>query len=500
MIAVVLTMTLVVSLSLIGCKAEKPKVVETAAPAETTAPAEEVAETTAPAEEEVPAWQQSEAYAVLQVVTEKWEAIFEKDGYYDPGFDANDFESVQAPSSAPEEVEAGQFITINWAQWAPADNLDALSKDFTAETGIRVIVEQVPWETFVSKYNTEMIAGSDAWDIIVADSQDVGNMAVNGHFVEITDFVVAQGVLDRFTPASMYYYSEYPKGAGRYWSIPVEGDALGWAYRMDLFEDPDNMTAFEAEYGYALGVPQSWDQILDIAEFFHDPDNDFYGVAIYGDNGYDSLAMFAMQTIRAYGGDLGNFETFNVDGYLNSEGAVKGLEYYRDLFQYTPPGFGDAFFIATNDAFVNGIVPMTTNYFAFFPGLATAATNPYADVTGYFTSPPQTTVAGDLKQTTALGGQGASIVKYSKKQDLALKWLEWFARDDTQAKWGMMPGSFTCHAATLESDEFLSAWPFNPNMKESFEIFEDWWAVPQYDEMLRIFSEDLGTYVIAGKQ
>ncbi|GAI10277.1 unnamed protein product, partial [marine sediment metagenome] len=77
---------------------------------------------------------------------------------------------VSCPALAEEE-----FITIHWAQWAPADYLEKLSRDFTAETGIEVVVEQTPWETFVQKYNTELIAKSDAWDIIVGDSQDIGN-------------------------------------------------------------------------------------------------------------------------------------------------------------------------------------------------------------------------------------------------------------------------------------------------------------------------------------
>ena len=399
------------------------------------------------------------------------------------------------------DVEMADNLTIACAMWAPDDNLQALSEGFTAETGIEVIVEQTPWETFVQKYNVEMIAGSDAWDIIVADSQDVGNMAINGHFVELTDFVKDQGILDSFLPSAMYNYAEYPKGGGRYWNVPVEGDALGWAYRIDLFEDADNMAAFEAEYGYALGVPKSWDDLKDIAEFFHDPDNEFYGVAIYGDNGYDSLAMFAEQTIRAYGGDLGNFETFEVDGYLNSEGAVAGLEYYKDLYQYVPPGFGDAFFIKTNDAFVSGIVPMTTNYFAFFPGLSNPETNPFADVTGYFTCPPQEGVDGVVRQSVALGGQGASIVSYipEDRKAAAFAWLEWFAKEETQAEWATMPGSFTTHEGVLNSQEFLDAAPYNPNMKESFELLQDWWAVPQYDEMLRTFSEILGAYVITGE-
>ena len=400
-----------------------------------------------------------------------------------------------------EEEAVADSITIHWAQWAPADNLEELSADFTAETGIEVIIEQTPWETFVQKYNIEMIAGSDAWDIIVADSQDLGNMAINGHFVELTDFVAEVGILDSFLPSAMFYYGEYPKGFERYWGVPVEGDALGWAYRMDLFEDADNMAAFEAEYGYALDVPTSWDMLKDIAEFFHDPDNEFYGVAIYGDNGYDSLAMFAEQTIRAYGGDLGDFETFEVDGYLNSDGAIAGLEYYRELFKFVPPAFGDAFFIATNDAFVSGIVPMTTNYFAFFPGLSNPATNPFADVTGYFTCPPQEGVDGVVRQSVALGGQAASVVSYisDEKKAAAFKWLEWFAKEETQAKWASMPGSFTCHEAVLNSDEFLNAAPYNPNMLESFNLFQDWWATPQYDEMLRTFSEIIGAYVIAGE-
>ena len=399
------------------------------------------------------------------------------------------------------EEKVADSITIHWAQWAPADNLQELSADFTAETGIKVTVEQTPWETFAQKCNVEMIAGSDAWDIIVGDSQDVGNMAINGHYLELTDFIKDKGILDSFLPAAMYYYAEYPKGAGRYWGVPVEGDALGWAYRKDLFEDADNMAAFEAEYGYKLDVPTSWDMLKDIAEFFHDPDNDFYGVAIYGDNGYDSLAMFAMQTIRAYGGDLGDFETFEVDGYLNSDGAIAGVEYYAELYKFVPPGFGDAFFIATNDAFVSGIVSMTTNYFAFFPGLANPETNPYADVTGYFTCPPQEGVDGVVRQSVALGGQAASVVSYisDEKKAAAFKWLEWFAKEETQVKWASMPGSFTTHEGVLNSPEFLAAAPYNPNMLESFELLQDWWAVPQYDQMLRTFSETLGAYVINGE-
>ena len=71
---------------------------------------------------------------------------------------------------------------------------------------------------------------------------------------------------------------------GKYWAIPAEGDATGWAYRKDWFEDPAEKEAFKAKYGYDLDVPKTWDEMRDIAEFFHRPDEKRYGIAIYTDN------------------------------------------------------------------------------------------------------------------------------------------------------------------------------------------------------------------------
>lgn len=389
-------------------------------------------------------------------------------------------------------------ITIHWAQWAPADYLQQLSAGFTEETGIDVIVEQTPWETFVQKYNVEMIARSDAWDIIVGDSQDVGTMVEGGHYVDLTDWVKENNVDQDFTAASMTSYAEWPKGSGNYYAVPVEGDALGWAYRKDLFEDPDNMAAFEAQYGYPLDVPQDWEAMLDIAEFFHDPDNGFYGISIYGDNGYDSLVMFGEQSQWSFGGALGDYATFDLEGILNGPGSVKGIEHYADLFELTPPGFGDAFFVKANDAFTAGIVPMTCNFFAFLPALANEATNPYAADTGFFVTPPQVGVNGELNHYTALGGQGASVVTYSEKQDAAMMWMDWFIRPEVQEEWAAL-GGYTTHIDTLESDTFLNATPYNPAFKESMEIFRDFWAVPEYGQLLESYSRIIGGYVVRGE-
>ena len=393
---------------------------------------------------------------------------------------------------------APKSITAYWFEWAPATMLEELSKDFTKETGIEFKMSVTAVENWVQKINVEMAAHSDAYDIIIADSQDVGGMVTSGHFVDLTDWVKKNKVDKTFTAASMTAYAEYPKGSGKFWGVPTEGDAVGWAYRKDLFEDPKNKAAFKAKYKYDLGIPRDQQALLDIAEFFHNPSKGFYGIAIYGDNGYDSLAMFAEGAIWSFGGALGDYSTYKVDGILNSQASIDGIEFYKKLWKFVPPGHGDAFFVKNNDAFTAGIVPMTCNFFAFFPALSNPATNPHAKVTGYFANPPQKGRDGKVRQAAILGGMASSIVSYSKKQDLAYKWLEWFIRPDVQMKWAKM-GGYSCHSDTIASSTFVNATPYNKAFKESMNILRDWWACPEYADLLESFSKTVGGYIIRGQ-
>ena len=82
------------------------------------------------------------------------------------------------------------------------------------------------------------------------------------------------------------------------------------------------MEAFKAKYGYDLAVPETYAQMRDIAEFFYRPDENRYGIAIYTDNSYDGLMMGVESTLFSYGGDLGDYSTYQVDGIVNSDKAV----------------------------------------------------------------------------------------------------------------------------------------------------------------------------------
>jgi len=389
---------------------------------------------------------------------------------------------------------AAETLTILWAQWDPANYLQELVKDYEKQRGVAGEGETTPWPDFQTKAFREFAARGNAYDMVVGDSQWLGAGSTAGHYVELTDFFKKHGVDKSMAPATVESYAEYPKGSGKYWAIPLEGDATGWSYRKDWFEDPKEKAAFKNKYGYDLGVPKTWAHMRDIAEFFHRPSEKRYGIAIYTDNSYDALVMGYENVLFGYGGELGDYKTYKVKGIINGKTAVDALSYYKELYKYTPPGWGKVFFMENNQAITEGLAAMSMNYFAFFPALTNPATNKHAKVTGYFANPEGPTG----KRFAALGGQGISIIKYSKKQAEATKFLEWFIRDDVQEKWAEL-GGYTCNAKVLKSDKFRKATPYNEAFYQTMFMVKDFWAVPEYAELLDSMNKRLHPFVVGNK-
>jgi multiple sugar transport system substrate-binding protein len=389
-------------------------------------------------------------------------------------------------------------LTIWWAQWAPADYLQTLVKDYETEKGVKVTVVQEPWGSYYNKVASEWAAKGTGFDMVVGDSQWIGQGVTQGHYVELTQFMKDNSNLqDTVTPATLTYYGEYPTGSGKYYAFPTEGDANGWAYRKDLFEDPKEMEAFKAQYGYDLGIPKTWSQLVDIAKFFTRKDQGLYGAAIYTQKDYDAILMGFQNVFFSYGGDWFDTASYKVEGFANSDTAVKALELYRDLYACcSPPGMSNAFFQESNDAYTSGQAAMAMNYFAFFPALANESTNKFAKTTGYFSNPE----GPDGKRFAALGGQGVSINNYvnDERKAASLEFIKWFAQEPVQLKWAQL-GGYTCNKNVLASEEFLKVAPFNAAFAETMTFVKDFTNIPDFGLLLPIVQEALHGYVVGGE-
>jgi multiple sugar transport system substrate-binding protein len=386
-------------------------------------------------------------------------------------------------------------LTLCWAAWDPANALVELSKEFTAETGIAMNFEFVPWTSFADRMLNELNSGGQLCDLMIGDSQWIGSGATYGHYVQLNDFFEQEGIsMADFLPAAVDAYAAWPKGSENYYALPAMGDAVGWVYRKDWFERQDIKDAFQQEVGRELTVPTTWDELIEVAKFFQGREIDGqtrYGVALYTERGSEGITMGVTNALYPYGFKYENTPgSYDMDGAVNSPEAVAGLEKYKELFECcTPPGHGDAYMTENLDAYKSGQTAMQMNFFAFFPGIAKDP-DVGGEISGFFTNPSANQPA------SVLGGQGISVVSYSDKQPQALEYIKWFAQPDVQKKWWAL-GGYAVHNAVLEDPGFKDSQPFAGQFLDAMSNVQDFWQEPIYAELLQAMQKRMHDYVVA---
>ncbi len=398
-------------------------------------------------------------------------------------------------AGAPSAEAQQKTITLCWAAWDPANALVELSKDFTAATGVNMRFEFVPWPNFADRMLNELNSRGRLCDLLIGDSQWIGGAAENGHYVKLNDFFQREGIsMNDFMPATVTGYAEWPKGTPNYYALPAMGDALGWTYRKDWFARPELRAEFRTRFNRDLEAPKTMAELRDIAQFFQNRMIDgrrVYGAAIFTERGSEGITMGVNNALYTHGFRYQDpAKPYSMEGFVNSPGAVAGLEYYRDLFKCcTPPGYSNAYMQEGLDAFKSGQVAMQMNWFAFFPGLFK---DPQVggDRIGFFVNPGQTAKGSQL------GGQGISVVAHSPNRTEALQYIKWFANADVQRKWWSL-GGYSCHKAVLNAPDFKASAPFAADFLEAMGQVVDFWAEPSYAQLLLAMQKRVHDYVVA---
>jgi multiple sugar transport system substrate-binding protein len=398
----------------------------------------------------------------------------------------------QKQASAPAE------LTILWGEWAPAGALQMLADQYTQETGVEVNVIQDPWDTFPATFFAEMEKQGTTYDMVVGESMWLGKGASAGYYLDLTDFLIGENIAGSVFPATLDSFAEYPAGSDRFWAYPLSGNLLGYAYRRDLFEDPEKMASFEREYGYPLGEPEDFEQLQDMIEFFTKPDDGFMGVGLF--TAMDNLSLTPgiitegwQSVFFGFGANWHDTDN-NVIGVANTPEAAAAAQYYQDIYRCcTAFGLANADYETVLNTFRKGLIVMGMLNFGFSSLYSDPATNSYADVTGFFVNPR----GSDGERYAVFGGHAISVIAFTdpERQAASMDFLRWLAQDSIQAEWAALSGT-TCNTSVLESEAFLSASPINAAYAEALNQIKDFWNVPVYDELLAISQKQLHNFVI----
>lgn len=218
-----------------------------------------------------------------------------------------------------------------------ASAVQAAGEKWAEKTCGTVNVVEFPFGELYPKYLTAMVAGEAAFDVITFAPAWTPDFAPY-----LSPMPEAIRQTDAWTDIAEVYRDRLMVWDGVHMSQTIDGDLHTLSYRTDLFEDPEEMAAFEEQYGYPLAPPETWDQYYDIAEFFTRPDEGLWGTAEAFRRGGQQFWFFFTHA-ASYTNHPDNpgamfFDPETMDAQVNNEGWVRALEDYIKSVEYAPPG------------------------------------------------------------------------------------------------------------------------------------------------------------------
>ena len=433
-----------------------------------------------------------------------------------------------AGAAAQESPLAGQTIDmtiLGIAGWPPSrlgvDMANELFKPYASETygyDVNFAFEEAPFESLFQKAATSLSSGSDQYNIIISDSQWLGALAEPGWILRLNDIIAENPDLDiQFEDAAAVGYRIYPDGSDNIYGFPQEGDTIAVFVRQDLMSDQAERDAYMAA-NEGEDLPQSYDDWLEvdidryerICAHFTRPDENLYGTAFQWSKVYDFVSCYAYPFMFSNGGEAWDPATGQVEGIVNSEINIAGLEHNKRFIQYAPPGASNYGIAEEVDVFTAGNIATCWQWSALGPqmmnqkaggepGEVADEARPVTPEMVLIAVPPGFPQAdGTLNRTYTLGGQPWVINAYNDEAHLqvAIDFMKFWYLPETQLEFSRRGGN-SAVTAVLEDPGYDDLQPHFKAYK--YMIREnrsrDFWHDPNYAEMLAIQQEAWNGYI-----
>ncbi|HAL61519.1 MAG TPA: ABC transporter substrate-binding protein [Chloroflexi bacterium] len=360
--------------------------------------------------------------------------------------------AAPTPPPPPEEK-----VTVNWAVIAGfyTDWAEEVTREFEEETGIDVNIVNIDFAQLYEKEVLEMVGKTGAYDVITIESGWKGEWASAGYLLPLDDYIAASDPaeiqFEDIAPALIEIANTWE---GKVYGLPYYTYTQGMFYRCDLFEDEGEKAAFEAEYGYPLAVPTTWEQHADIAEFFTRKagdtlkgevlDHDFYGVGLMAGR-FPHIQDEIAGILWGWGGDF-----INDDGTpgVDDEIGIKATKFYvEELLPHAPPGALTSAYDEVVAQMRQGLIAMTASF--------------YLDQWPNIVNTEKEIPGARMCAAAAPGGHGyigafsLGIAADSKHPDEAWEFVKFLSSPEAQRKFALGGGT-TCRMSILTDPEVVA--------------------------------------------
>ncbi len=178
-----------------------------------------------------------------------------------------------------KELAGGKPVTLTIMQPSGSlGNVKPVGDAFKEATGIEVKYLEVPLGEISQKVLLEAVSKSGSFDIALPATFGVPDLAESGILVNLDDYALKYEP-EGFQDGSLYTIGDYYKGS--LYGYQTDGDTYLMFYNKPWMDDEKEQKGFADKYGYALKVPDTWEELDQMMAWFHRPDDDMYGGALY---------------------------------------------------------------------------------------------------------------------------------------------------------------------------------------------------------------------------
>lgn len=235
---------------------------------------------------------------------------------------------------ASGEVQPGAVLTLRVKQGNTVSFLGRdyeLQKEWERHTGILLDASVMP-----QLDSLDIIRRSGGIDLTIARNHEYGDLYEGGLIEDLTPLMNRFGFALPSDPDSGYMLLGHQAYFGdRVVAIPADMDIALLFLRRDLLEDPTHRARFRAKFGRALKAPVTWQEYQRLVEFFHRPQDGFYGSS----EPREKLTGWMYWLPRYLSAAAPNQDLFDeqMRPLIDSAAGVKATERYIATVPYSPP-------------------------------------------------------------------------------------------------------------------------------------------------------------------
>lgn len=204
--------------------------------------------------------------------------------------------------------------------------------------GIGLRIREEPDTTSYLEAVKDQQTGGGRYDLAMVYPRYNGDLAP-GYFRPLDDLVERHAAGKLFDGIEDAYRTLYCRWGGKTIAVPVDGDVAMLYYRKDAIENPEHRRKFKEKTGRELGVPRTWEEFRQVAEFFTGWAWGPSGKPGYGfqtstwDRSYCEQQWAPMMASAG-----GTWLTKDARPAWAGEAGVRALRDLKDLLAFTPPG------------------------------------------------------------------------------------------------------------------------------------------------------------------